>query len=71
MRDLAVELLEFVDDVVDTLGSRRETDYLQTIAREGTSADRQLAAFAASGHLHSVVDHVAAETIAGVPVLNL
>ena len=71
MRDLAVELLEFVDDVVDTLGSRRETDYLQTIAREGTSADRQLAAFAASGHLHSVVDQVAAETIAGVPVLNL
>ncbi|MEK7863317.1 MAG: carboxylate-amine ligase, partial [Chloroflexota bacterium] len=71
MRELAVELLEFVDDVVDTLGSRREVSYLETIVREGTSADRQLAAFAATGHLHAVVDQVAAETIAGVPVLTL
>ncbi len=71
MRDLAVELLEFVDDVVDALGSRREVDYLQTIIRDGTSADRQLQAFAASGHLHKVVDHLAEETIAGVPVLAL
>ena len=71
MRDLAVELLEFVDDVVDALGSRREVEYLQTIIREGTSADRQLQAFAASGHLHKVVDHIAEETIAGVPVLAL
>jgi carboxylate-amine ligase len=71
MRDLAVELLEFVDDVVDALGSRREVEYLQTIVREGTSADRQLQAFAATGHLHKVVDHIAEETIAGVPVLAL
>ncbi len=71
MRDLAVELLEFVDDVVDALGSRREVEYLQTIVRDGTSADRQLRAFAASGHLHAVVDHIAEETIAGVPVLAL
>jgi glutamate---cysteine ligase / carboxylate-amine ligase len=71
MRDLAVELLEFVDDVVDALGSRREVEYLQTIIREGTSADRQLRAFAATGHLHQVVDHIAEETIAGVPVLTV
>ncbi|MGH2490017.1 MAG: carboxylate-amine ligase [Candidatus Limnocylindria bacterium] len=71
MRDLAVELLEFVDDVVDALGSRREVEYLQTIAREGTSADRQLRAFAATGHLHEVVDHLAEETTAGVPVMAL
>jgi carboxylate-amine ligase len=71
MRDLAVELLEFVDDVVDALGSRPEVEYLQTIIRDGTSADRQLQAFAASGHLHKVVDHIAEETIAGVPVLAL
>ncbi len=71
MRDLAVELLVFVDDVVDALGSRREVEYLQTIIHEGTSADRQLRAFAATGHLHKVVDHIAEETIAGVPVLAL
>src|SRR5207249_4403884 len=71
MRDLAVELLEFVDDVGDALGSRREVEYLQTIIREGTSAARQLRAFAATGHLRQVVDHIAEETIAGVPVLAL
>ena len=71
MRELAVELLEFVDDVVDALGSRREVEYLQTIVSEGTSADRQLRAFASSGHLHHVVDHVAEETLAGVPVMAL
>jgi carboxylate-amine ligase len=71
MRDLAIELLEFVDDVVDTLGSRREVEYLQTIAQEGTSADRQLRTFAATGHLHKVVDALAEETIAGVPVMAL
>ncbi len=71
MRELAVELLEFVDDVVDALGSRREVEYLQTIVREGTSADRQLRAFAATGHLHKVVDNIAEETIEGVPVVVL
>jgi carboxylate-amine ligase len=71
MRDLCIELLEFVDDVVDVLGSRREVEYLQTIVREGTSADRQIAVFERTGHLHAVVDAVAAETIAGVPAVEL
>ena len=71
MAELAVELLEFVDDVVDELGSRREVEYIQVIAREGTSADRQLRVFAQTGHLHSVVDQLAAETVAGVPELVL
>src|SRR5213083_1268551 len=35
MKDLCVELLEFIDDVVDALGSRREVEYLQTIVRDG------------------------------------
>jgi carboxylate-amine ligase len=39
MRDLAVELVGFVDDVVDELGSRKEVEYVHTILREGTSAD--------------------------------
>jgi len=71
MRDLTVELLEFVDDVVDALGSRREVEYLQTIVRDGTSADRQLRAYAETGHLHKVVDHLVEETHAGVPEMAL
>ena len=64
MRDLALELLEFVDDVVDELGSRRAVEYVQRILEEGTSADRQLAVYWKTGELGPVVDHVAEETIA-------
>jgi len=64
MVDLVDELLEFVDDVVDELGCRREVAYAQTIAREGTSADRQLRVFEETGSLRAVVDAVAAETMA-------
>jgi hypothetical protein len=40
MRDLVGELVEFVDEVVDELGSRKDVEYLHTMLREGTSADR-------------------------------
>jgi carboxylate-amine ligase len=69
MRDLAVELVDFVDDVVDELGSRKDVEYVHTILREGTSADRQLAVHdATGGDMRAVVDHVAAETLIGVPM---
>jgi carboxylate-amine ligase len=66
MTHLVSELLEFVDDVVDELGCRAEVAYAETITREGTSADRQLAVFNATGSLHAVVDSVAAETVEGL-----
>src|SRR3989454_4553890 len=71
MKDLAVELLEFIDDVVDALGSRKEVESLGTIVRDGTSADRQIRVWKETGHLHAVVDSVASETVAGVPVVAL
>ncbi len=71
MRDLCEELLEFVDDVLDPLGSRKEVEYLRTLARDGTSADRQIAVFQQTGHLHSVVDSLAQETVRGVPEVAL
>lgn len=39
---LARELVDFVDDVVDELGSREEVEYIYEILENGTSADRQL-----------------------------
>ncbi|HEX6210863.1 MAG TPA: carboxylate-amine ligase, partial [Methylomirabilota bacterium] len=62
MRELAVELLEFVDDVLDELGSRRYVEYVHTILREGTSADRQLKVYRETGNLQAVVQHVVQET---------
>ena len=66
MRDLALELLEFVDDVVDDLGSREAVQYVHVVLREGTSADQQLAVFRETGDLKAVVRHLIAETKAGV-----
>lgn len=68
MRDLALELVMFVDDVVDELGSRNEVEYVKTILRDGTSADRQLRVFRETGSLQAVVEHVVRETRAGVHV---
>jgi glutamate---cysteine ligase / carboxylate-amine ligase len=73
MRFLAQELLEFVDDVLDELGSRTEISYIKTIADEGTSADRQLRVYrrAVNGGaehrdaLFAVVDHLIKETSEG------
>ena len=66
VRDLILELLEFVDDVVDDLGSRKEIEYVHTILKNGTSADRQLRTFEATGDLKAVVDQLVAETMEGV-----
>lgn len=68
MVDLVGELLEFLDDVVDELGCRAEVAYAETIVREGTSADRQLAVFEATNSYHAVVDSIAAETVEGLPL---
>ena len=65
MRELAVELLEFVDDVVDELGSRKALDYVHTILAEGTSADRQLKVYRETGDLRAVVRWLVDETRAG------
>jgi glutamate---cysteine ligase / carboxylate-amine ligase len=67
-RDLGEELLDFLDDVVDELGSRTEVEYLRTILDEGTSADRQLKVFGETGDLTAVVDHLVAETANGLGV---
>ena len=63
MRDLALELVEFVDDVVDELGSRKAVEYVHTILKEGTSADRQLRVLKQTGDVHAVVEMLAAETV--------
>jgi carboxylate-amine ligase len=65
LRFLMNELLEFVDDVVDELGTRQEVKYIQTILSEGTSADRQLRVYREMGDLKAVVDMLAEETMQG------
>jgi carboxylate-amine ligase len=63
---LAEEYLAFVDDVLDELGSREEIEYIRTILRDGTGADRQLRVFEETQDLKKVVDFIIAETEAGL-----
>jgi carboxylate-amine ligase len=68
-RDLIRELVEwFIADVIDELGSRAEIEYVYRILDEGSSADRQLATFKATGDTKAVVDRLIAETREGVGV---
>jgi len=62
MRELALEILEFVDDVVDELGSRQAVEGVHRILRRGTSAERQLQVFKETGSLQAVVRHLVEET---------
>ena len=66
MRELMLELMGLIDDVVDDLGSRSAVDYIHTILNEGTSAERQLRVFQQTGDLKDVVRHLVMETRASV-----
>ena len=56
-------MLEFVDDVVDELGSRKEVEAVNWILENGTGADRQLRVYEATGgDLKKVVDYICEET---------
>jgi carboxylate-amine ligase len=65
MRDLAMELLGFIDDVVDDLNSRWAVEYVHTVLREGTSADRQLTVYRETNDLKAVVQDIVRRTMPG------
>jgi carboxylate-amine ligase len=67
-RDLVYELLDFVDEVVDDLGTRNEMNYIKTMVDRGSGADRQLAIWEQSYDLKNVVDYIIDETHQGLPV---
>jgi carboxylate-amine ligase len=65
--DLMKELLAFVDDVVDELGSRQAVNGVNWILENGSGADRQLAVYEKTGgDLKQVVDYICAETSQGL-----
>jgi carboxylate-amine ligase len=52
------ELLDFVDDVVDELGSRHAIEYVLKMLEAGTGADRQLKVYEETDSMVSVVDYI-------------
>jgi carboxylate-amine ligase len=63
---LIIELLEFVEDVVDELGSREQINYVYEIMKNGTGADKQLAVFENTNDLTKVVDFITNEFTKGL-----
>ncbi len=61
VKDLVNELLEFVDGVVDELGSRSHIEKVHQIFEQGTGADRQLKVFKETGSLVEVVKNIESE----------
>jgi glutamate---cysteine ligase / carboxylate-amine ligase len=64
--ELIEEYLEFVDDVLDELGSRKEVEYVRQIMKKGTGADRQLRVFRETNDMKAVVDYIIEETEQGL-----
>jgi len=66
-RDLIRELLWFVDDVIDDLGSRHEVEHIKRILQRGTSADDQLQVWRETGDVKAVVDRLIELTVENIP----
>lgn len=69
MRDAISELLDFVDDVVDDLGSHSEMTYLRMLLEDprGTGADQQVAIYQQTGSLDGVVQFLMQQTMQSIP----
>jgi len=65
-RSLLNELLEFVSTEVNELGCESEMSHIERIMREGTGADRQLAAYERTQDMKVVVDQIVDETYEGL-----
>ncbi len=70
LRESLHELLNFVDDVIDDLGSRGEMNYLRALLEDpqGSGADRQIALYEQTGSLDAVIQHLMQQTMQSVPV---
>ena len=61
-KKLMYEMLEFIDDVIDDLGSKAHLASIEDIIENGSSADRQLKIFNETNDLKLVVDHLIKQT---------
>jgi carboxylate-amine ligase len=68
MRDSLYETLDFVDDVLDDLDSRREINYLRSLLEDprGTGADRQIAVYQETGSTLAVTHFLIQQTMQGL-----
>ena len=64
--ELVDELLDFIKDTTEELGSTNEVNYVHEILKNGTGADRQLKIYEETGDFNAVVDYIVKETKFGL-----
>ncbi len=65
-RALIYELLDFLDPVLDHLGSRHRVAHVNKMLEAGTGADRQLATFEKTRNLTDVAKYIQSQFLVGV-----
>src|SRR6476661_2933221 len=65
-RVLIYELLDFVDDIVDHLGSRHHLSYVHKMLENGTGADRQLVVYDQTKSLVRVTEYINSQFLYGL-----
>ena len=65
-RALIYELLDFIDPVLDHLGSRHRVAFVHHMLEKGTGADRQLAVFEETKSLASVAEYIQGQFLVGI-----
>ena len=65
-RTLIQELLDFLDPVLDQLGSRHRVEQVQQILEQGTGADRQLKIYEETNDLKSVAQYINQQFLQGI-----
>jgi len=68
MREAIRDLLDFVREQAEVLGSQREMQHLYRLldSPEGTGADRQIAVYKATGDTTRVIEFLREQTLAGI-----
>ena len=65
-KNLMYEMLDFIDEVVDDLGSRKYIDNIKNIIKNGTSADKQLKIYNKKNNIKDVVDYLIKATASDI-----
>ncbi len=70
LRQSIGELLDFVDDVLDDLGSRRQINSLRMLLEDprGTGADQQITIYQQTSSLDAVLRFLMQQTMQGIPL---
>ncbi len=68
MRESISELLDFVDNVLDDLGSRHEINHIRGVLEDphGTGADHQIAIYEETGSIDDVIQFLMQQTMKGI-----